>query len=182
MLQLDMESRVIEGVTIFSDHAREDQFWYLPGPAPELARRGADEAPQFTLITYRPAVAGAGVRGGGFLTMEVCLKLDPVTERRIKARLAGEAGGTPRLSPVPFDEGAVRIVALDIEGGGGTVNDPPPPGGFRAVEKIFGATTPSMAGDMSAIFSLSLDQEGAIILSQTFEQGGKPIGVIYDFK
>ena len=51
---LDREPRVIDGVSVFLDHARDDLVWYLPAGW-ELARRGADEAPQFTLITYRPA-------------------------------------------------------------------------------------------------------------------------------
>ena len=39
-----------------------------------------------------------------------------------------------------------------------------------------------MAGDMNAIFSLALSQEGAIILEEAFKQGGKPVGVVGDFK
>ena len=76
----------------------------------------------------------------------------------------------------------IEIVALDLEGPGGTVGAPPPPGAFRAVETILGSTKPSMAGDMNAIFSLVLSQEGAIILEETFKQGGRPVGVVGDFK
>ncbi len=182
MLQFAKEARVIEGVTVLSDNARKDLFWYLPGPDWQLARRDPGQAPQFTLISYRPAVADGGVKGGGFLSMEVVLKLDDATERKILAKLAGEAGGVPKLSPVPFDEGSVRIVALDLAGSGGTTADATPPGAFRAVETILGATVPSMAGEMNAVFSLVLSQEGAIILDQTFQQGGQPVGVIGELK
>src|SRR5690606_30537995 len=90
--------------------------------------------------------------------------------------------GTPRLSPAPFDEGTVQIVALNIQGGGGTNAPAPPPGAFVAVESILGATKPSLAGNNSAVFSLSLSQEGSIILDQAFRQGALPVGVIYDLK
>src|SRR5690606_11836659 len=179
MLLMGSDTVTVDGVTVFPDHADPAQFWYLPAPV-ALAKR--DSTPQFTLIRYRPAVADAGVQGGGFLTMEVELRLDPDVERRILSAVSRFSDGTPRLSPAPFDEGTVQIVALNIQGGGGTNAPAPPPGAFVAVESILGATKPSLAGNNSAVFSLSLSQEGSIILDQAFRQGALPVGVIYDLK
>ena len=171
---------VVDNITVFPDHADENQFWVLPGPV-QLARRASDQRAQFTFIKYKPAAVEAGVKGGGFLMFEVNLHLDPATERRILNRLSALAP-QPRLSLVQFDEGTVQCIALNLQGSGGTEAAPAPAGAFRAVEKILGATVPSLQGDNSAAFSLTLDQEGAIILEQAFTQGTTPIGVIYDLK
>ena len=77
--------------------------------------------------------------------------------------MAALAKGTPRLAVVPFDEGTVQCVALNLQGAGGTVATPPA-GAFNAVETILGAVMPSLHGDNSASFSLVLSQEGATIL------------------
>jgi hypothetical protein len=151
----------------------------LPSPV-TLAERGG--VPQFTLIRYRPAVAEGGVQGGGFLMMEVELRLDPGVEQKILSAVSRHSDGPPRLTAVPFDDGSVQVVALNIQGGGGTTAEPAPPGAFVAVESILGATKPSLAGNNSAVFSLTLSQEGAIILDQAFRQGATPVGVIYDLK
>ncbi|WP_242050462.1 hypothetical protein [Oculatella sp. FACHB-28] len=181
MLQLGSKTMTIEGVTVFADHADPQQYWFLPNPV-DLARRGTDEEPQFTLITYRPAVANSGISGGGFLTLEVELKLKKELEQKILSKLASVTRGRPRLAAVPFDEGTVQVMALDLQGGGGTNAEPAPPGAFRAVEKILGTTKPALDDTNNAVFGLTLSQEGAIILRQAFQEGGKPVGVIYDLK
>ena len=133
MLHLGSTQLTIGGISVFADHADPIQFWYLPGPV-DLARRGPDKDPQFTLITYRPAVANSTVSGGGFLNMEVALKLDSAVEQRILSKLSAITKGQPRLAPVSFDEGTVKIMALDLQGPGGTDAPTTPPGTFRAVE------------------------------------------------
>src|SRR5690242_14661438 len=101
MLVMGSKTTTVDDVTVFADHADPDLFWYLPAPV-VLAERDGDE--QFTLIRYRPAVAAAGVEGGGFFTMEVELKLDPATERKILSTVSRYSTGSPRLTPVPFDD------------------------------------------------------------------------------
>jgi hypothetical protein len=179
MLVMGSKTLTVEGVTVFADHADPRQFWYLPAP---VALAGRDGVPQFTLIRYRPAVADAGVQGGGFLMMEVELRLDPGVEQKILSAVSRFSDGTPRLTPVPFDDGTVQVVALNIQGGGGTNAPAPPAGAFVAVESILGATKPSLAGNNSAVFSLTLSQEGSIILDQAFREGATPVGIIYDLK
>ncbi|MEL6160751.1 MAG: hypothetical protein AAFR18_16195 [Cyanobacteria bacterium J06627_32] len=181
MLLLGSTTMTVEGITVFPDHADPDQYWYLPGPV-SLARRQADKRAAFTFIKYKPAAVSAGARGGGFLTFEVNLRLDPNLERRILSMLSAVAQGRPRLAVVPFDEGIVQCVALNLQGAGGTTASPAGEGTFNAVEQILGASVPSLHGDNSASFSLTLSQEGAIILEEAFEQGTTPVGVIYDLK
>jgi hypothetical protein len=179
MLLLTSQTITVEGLTVYPDHADPDQFWYLPGPV-QLGKNAAGKS-AFTFIQYRPAAVAGGAKGGGFLTFAVDLRLSRELERRILSRLRSIAKGKPRLAAVPFDEGTVQVVALDLQGSGGTASTAAA-GSFRAVEKILGATTPSLAGDNTAAFSLTLSQEGAIILRRAYEQGAEPVGVIYDLK
>jgi hypothetical protein len=181
MLQLGTGMQTVEGVTVFPDHADPKQYWYLPGPV-ALSRR-SDGRANFSYIKFKPAAVQGGVKGGGFLAFGVCLKLAEGVEAKIRSKLA--LASDAKLTAVPFDEGRVRVVALDLEGGGGTIAAAPADGAaasFRAVEAILGATVPSLFGDNDAIFSLVLSQEGAIILEQALEQGATPIGVIYELK
>jgi hypothetical protein len=181
MLLLGSRSITIDGISVFADHADPDQFWYLPGPV-SLVRRMPDRRAAFTFIKYKPAVVAKG-HGGGFLMFEVGLQLDPALERRILSRLASIAKGTPRLTVVPFDEGTVRCIAFDIEGGGGTAATPPAtPGAFRVTERILGSTAPSLAGANTASFSLTLTQEGATIVEKAFKEATTPVGVVYELK
>ena len=182
MLLLNSQSWTIEGIQVFADHADPAQFWFLPGPV-QLSRRRSDGRAEFTFLKVRAAQAGTEAKGGGFLMLSVDMLLDPSLERRILAKLAGVSRGRPRLSVVPFDEGTVRVIALDLDsGGGGTPRAALPPGGFRAVETALGATTPSLDAANRASFSLTLTQEGATILDEAFAKGGSPVGVIYDLK
>ena len=180
MLLLGSRTITVEGITVFPDHADPDQFWYLPGPV-QLARDEEGQA-AFTFIKYKPAAVAGGAKGGGFLTFEVDLRLSPDLERRILSKLRPIAQRSPRLAAVPFDEGTVQCVALNLQGSGGTAAATAVPGAFNAVERILGASVPSLQGDNTAVFSLTLSQEGATILERAFEQGTEPVGVIYDLK
>ena len=184
MLMLNSQAWTIEGIQVFADHADARQFWYLPGPV-QLTRRREDGRAEFTFIKVRAAdAANAGAKGAGFLTFSVDLRLDPELERRILSKLSAMARGKPRLSAVPFDEGSVRVIALDLDSGatGSPGAAAPPAGAFRAVERALGATVPSLDAVNRASFSLTLSQEGAIIVEQAFRQGGTPVGVIYELK
>ncbi len=179
MLVMGSKTVTVDGVTVYADHADSRQFWYLPAPV-ALAERSS--IPQFTLIRYRPAVADEGVAGGGFLMMEVELRLDPAVERRIISAVSQFSDGTPRLSPAPFQDGTVQVVALNIQGSGGTTAPTPPPGALLAVTSVLGASKSSLGGNNNAVFSLTLSEEGSTILDQAFREGATPVGVIYDLK
>jgi hypothetical protein len=177
MLLLGEKIWKIQGVSVFPDDVNSDQFWYLPSSI-ELVRQNGRA--KFTLIKYKPAAAGAGAKGGGFLTFDVALKIKPEAERKIMAALRRESG-KPRLSPAVFEAGTVKCVALDLEGGGGTTATLVE-GAIQAVERISGATSPSLGGDNVATFSLKLSQEGVIILEKAFRDATTPVGIIYDLE
>jgi hypothetical protein len=180
MLEIGNKTITVDGVTVFSDHADPNQFWYLPGPV-QLARRANDNRAAFTLIKYGN-VSGDTIEGKGFLMVEVNLKLDLNVERKIMSKISSMAKGTPRLAAVPFDEGTVECIALDLQGGGGTTAEVSAEGTFQAVESILGGTVPSLHGDNNAAFSLSLSQEGTTILEGVFKEKGTPIGAVYNLK
>jgi hypothetical protein len=175
MLLLGDKMWMIKGVSVFPDDANPNQFWYLP---PKVGLVRDKERVKFTLIKYRPAASSGGAKGGGFLIFDVAVRIDPEDEKRIKRALP-KGAGAPELTAVPFEGGTVKCVALDLEGGGGTTATLAQ-GAFQAVEKISGATNPSLGGDNIATFSLKLSQEGAIILEKAFRDATTPIGVIYD--
>ena len=178
MIQLGSEALTVAGVSVYADHADENQFWVLPGPV-RLRRREADDRASLTFIAYRGAGDERDALGGGFLMMETDLRLSDEQRTEILGELGRIAPGTPRISIVPYNAGTVECIALDLQGGGGTEADAPPAGGIRVTERILGATQPALAGNNAAAFSLSLSKEGAQIVRSAFEQGGMPVGVIY---
>ena len=174
MLQLGSGMQTIEGVTVFPDHADENQFWYLPAHL-EIARRPADDWPQFSFIKYKRSASNGGVEGGGFLMFTVSLTLPQDVERRVRAAIPA----TAKLTAVPVDSGTVECVALNLQGPGGTTAVVSDAGTFIAVQEILGARVPSLFGENNAVFSLTLSAEGATLLESAFAQGAAPIGVIY---
>ncbi|MBK7820437.1 MAG: hypothetical protein IPJ61_05020 [Tessaracoccus sp.] len=174
MLQLGTGMKTVEGVTVFPDHADENQYWYLPAHL-EIARRQPDNWPQFSFIKYKRAATAGGVEGGGFLMFTVALTLPEAVERKIRAEIPANAN----LTAVPFDSGTVECVALNLQGPGGTTATVSEAGTFIAVQEILGARTPSLFGENHAVFSLTLSAEGATLLESAFAQGAAPIGVIY---
>lgn len=174
MLQLGTGMQTIQGVTVFPDHADEEQYWYLPAHL-SIARRQEDDWPQFTFMKFKRAATDEGVEGGGFLMFTVELTLPEEVEQEIRSKIPANA----RLSAAPFDTGTVECVALNLQGPGGTTATVSDVGSFVAVQTILGARVPSLFGGNQAVFSLSLTAEGATLLESAFAQGAAPIGVIY---
>lgn len=148
MLKLGTGMRTVEGVTVFPDHADENQFWYLPAHL-EIARRPTDDWPQFSFIKFKREASAEGVTGGGFLMFTVALTLPEEIERKVRAEIPGNA----RLTAVPFDAGTVECVALNLQGPGGTTATVSDAGTFTAVQTILGARVPSLFGDNQAVFT-----------------------------
>ncbi len=182
MLLLSTDSLTVDGVTVFPDHADPNQFWYLPAPVSLEKQPGSDE-PQFLLIEYAPDVASSGVKGMGFLNVTLCLTVPDDTQQKIIGQVKGAfpTADNPRLAPVPFDDGTVQVVTLDMQGSGGATNTAPP-GSIQMVQHILGAVTPDLYGNNDALFALSLSEDGATILKAAFEDGMAPVGGIYNLK
>jgi hypothetical protein len=182
MLLFSTRTFTVDGVTVFPDHADPNQFWCLAAPV-TLAREADSNEPQFLLIEYAPSVATTGVKGVGFLHVTLALKISDDTQQGIIGQIRSQFpdADNPRLAPVPFDEGTVQIVSLDLQGSGGTTNQAPP-GAFVATEKVLGAVSPSLFGDNNALFALTLSEDGASILEAAFRNGMTPVGAIYNLK
>jgi hypothetical protein len=180
MLLFSSGTFTVDGITVFPDHADPNQFWYLPGPV-GLESEADSTEPQFLLIMYAPDVASAGIKGTGFLNVTLALKVSDMTQSKIIGRIRTQFPNVsePRLAPVPFDEGTVQIVALNLQGSGGTSAGP---GTGFAVQNILGASNPELFGNNDALFALTLSEEGATILEQAFQDGMTPIGGIYNLK
>jgi hypothetical protein len=181
MQQLGSRSFELDGVRVLEDSHDPQQWWYVATRV-ELGK-APDGSPAFSFIEYKDDARAAGVKGGGYLSFRSVVVLPEATRQRILGRITAMVpGGNVRLAPVPIETGAVRCVALNLEGGGGTVGTTPPPGAFNAVTRILGATRPSMVEPEEAVFSLVLDQEGTTILRKAFEQGATPVAAIYDLE
>lgn len=179
MLLFSSRTFTVDGVTVFPDHADPNQFWYLPAPVGLESEANSTE-PQFLLIMYEPDVAAQGVQGVGFLNVTMALKVSDQTQSKIvgEIRTNFPEASNPLLAPVPFDEGTVQIVALNLQGSGGTVASGAP----SAVENILGASNPELFGNNDALFALTLSEMGATILEQAFQDGMTPVGGIYNMK
>jgi hypothetical protein len=180
MLLFSSGTFTVDGITVFPDHADPNQFWYLPGPVGLESEANSDE-PQFLLIMYAPDVAAAGIQGVGFLNVTLALKVSADTQAKIIGQIRTQFPNVsdPRLAPVPFDEGTVQVVALNLQGSGGTSAAP---GTASAVQGILGASNPELFGNNDALFALTLSEEGATILEQAFQDGMTPVGGIYNMK
>lgn len=157
MLLFSNKAITVQGVTVFPDHKDPDQFWYLGTIS--LAKK--DGKPEFTLLKY---TSDAAQKGGGFLAFTADLSLDEQTRNDILSELR-KISKKPRLAPVVFDKGSVKVAAGNV-----------------GQENISGLGVPSLAGDNSAAFSLNLTEEQATLFQRSFQNQGKPVGIFYDLE
>jgi hypothetical protein len=192
MLYLNPPYFVINGVSVFPDHQDPLQYYYMP-MMPRLTT-GTDGAsglamPHIQLIEYE---GSAGT--GGFINFDVNIGIDPSDLADVATELQRLAnlGDQPRLSPVTFVDGTVRLVILGAESptppaaSGSSARPASPAAASPAVDtgpkfviKIQNAAKPALYGDNQAAFSVQLDQYGATILEQAIKGQMAPIAVIY---
>jgi hypothetical protein len=185
MLYLESPIFFLNSLQIHRDFQNPNQFYYFPA-APRIYRDRTTGKPAFQLLKYARDVTdnprmSADTReqiGGGFLTMTVDIGVDDEVLEDTRNKLSAYAEGQVSLAPVPFHTGAVRLVALGAEGS--EPGQPPAHPSNVFIEKIFGATNPSLYGDNLALFGAHLSQEGAKLIEDSFEHGGGLIGVVYD--
>ena len=184
MLYLNSAYFVIDGISIFPDHADPLLFYYLP-MMPKLSTAkdasGAD-MPVIQLIEYEGA-AGTG----GFIDFDVNIGVSDDALNAVKQKLQQQAhlSDTPRLSPVTFVDGTVRLLILGTDTGNAPpaaskpAASPPPSGVPQFVIKAQSAGKPSLYGDNQATFSVQLDQYGATVLEAALKGDLAPIAVVY---
>jgi hypothetical protein len=94
-----------------------------------------------------------------------------------KLRVEDGLAQKPRLTPIFFSKGSVKLMLLDASTPEGTAS-PTAEQPTQFVTKIMGAGSPSLYGDNRAIFQASLSKKGAAALSGALD-GVTPIGVVY---
>jgi hypothetical protein len=181
VLSLETPAVSIGEVLVFPDHAVPGAFYYA-APNPKIRRTGGQL--MFDILSYSVELKHsplAGTRipdelGAGFLTLGVDCALDPTVHSRTIGELATRTGTPERqisLSPIPYTKGTVSLIALDA---GTTVTGGRP----QFVEKVLAGGTPSLVGDLRAIFSAALSQEGVVFLEGLYKDGAAQLGVVYD--
>lgn len=177
MLYLNPPFYVIEGVSLFPDHADRLQYYYLPlMPHLTTLKDGSSgkPIPQIQLIKYRGKAGN-----GGFLNFDVNVGIeeDLLSKVRTKLRQAAGLDQDPRLAPVQLIDGSVKLLLLGKQTGdvGGTPAGSTP----QFVLKIDQAAKPSLYGSNQAAFSVALDQYGVSVMEKALQGEMSPIGIVY---
>lgn len=188
MIYLEAPYMIVDGLTILRDHADPLQFYYFPS-APRLALQ-PDGTPAFLFLKYREdltTLPEGAERGGGFLSFDVDLRVDEDTiasaRRRIRRDMQLDAD--PRLAPIDYRSGRVRLLFLDFEEPPENPGEQPRPRPGeepkpRFVERASYAATPSLYGHNRAAFSVQLSARGATLVEETLSARSSLIGVVYD--
>lgn len=193
MLSLEPPFYDLGGVLVYRDHAVPTQFYYT-APPPQISRTAG--RPMFDLLMYRVALAHSPLSGtkipdelgAGFLTMGVDCALSDARRADVLRGLE-ERTGIPEaqiaLYPVPYHRGGVSVLALDrYTTPGDAAGDPGTParldGRPTFVESVLGSAKPMLLGDLRAIFSLGLSEEGVAFLAGLYADRAAPVGVVYD--
>src|SRR5690606_28474065 len=111
-----------------------------------------------------------------FLSLDVDVRWDPdlIEGARGKLRTEEQLDQKPRLTPIFFREGTVKLMLLDAATPEEEDGRPAAAQATKFVTKIMGAGSPSLYGDNRAIFQASLTKKGAIALSAALD-GVTPI-------
>lgn len=175
MLFLKPPFHIIQGVTVFADHEREDVFHFAPA-MPHLTTLPdpvtGQPIPQLQLLRYR-GTAGTG----GFLNFGVDLGIpaERLEEVRMELKRLHQLRDKPVMSPITFEDGEVKLLIL-----GAASDDAPEPGEERRfVVKVDHHSKPALYGDNNAIFSVELDANGVEMIEKSLAGEMMPIGVIY---
>lgn len=166
---------------VFPDFSDKRQFYCLPN-FPRIAEM-EDGSPAIRLLIFRKELDEVDPKSEdavAFLSLDIDLRWDPelIEKARSVIRLEDRLDDKPRLTPIFFRQGSVKLMLLDAvspeEGGERRPEGQP----SEFVTKIMGAGSPSLYGDNRAIFQASLTKNGAAALSGALD-GVTPIGVVY---
>src|SRR6188472_2127539 len=165
MLLLDSRCAVLDGVSVFPDHADPLQWYYLPAQ-PHLTV--LDGTPMFQLVGFR------GSRTGGLLSFDCNIGLEQAQidalQQKIKSQF--DLDDKPRLAPVPPVDGTVHLIIM------GTDSASPAEDAPFVVKAVHNAK-PSLYNDNAASFSVLLDEGGYAIVQGTLDAAILPMAVVY---
>lgn len=172
------ESRTMQ---VFPDFSDKRQFYCLPN-FPRIAEM-EDGSPAIRLLIFRKELDEVDPKSEdavAFLSLDVDLRWDPelIEKARSVIRLEDQLDDKPRLTPIFFRQGSVKLMLLDAVSPEEGAERRPEGQPSEFVTKIMGAGSPSLYGDNRAIFQASLTKNGAAALSGALD-GVTPIGVVY---
>lgn len=176
MLYLNPPYHIINGVSVFADHADPLQFYYLP-MMPKLTMlkdpKSGKRIPQIQVIKFRGRAGG-----GGFLNFDcnIGVEQDVLDDVRAELKRLQRLSATPRLGPVPLVGGTVKMMLFGTQSGEPPTDQTPD---ARFVLKVNHHASPAMYGDNQAAFSVRLDEEGVTLLDKALQGEMSPIGVVY---
>src|SRR5215831_4915395 len=164
MLLLDSRCAVLDGISVFPDHADKLQWYYLP-TQPHLTV--VDGTPMFQLVGFR------GTRKGGLLSFDCNIGLDQtrISALQQKIRSQYNLDGEPRLASVPLEDGTVHLIIMGTDSSA----TPPSPGDGEPapdqpfVVKAVHNAKPSLYNENQASFSVMLDEQGYALVQGTLE-------------
>ncbi len=164
---------------LFPDFSDPRQFYYLPN-FPRIALM-PDGSPAIRLIVFREdldTLPDGSEDAVGILSLDVDLRWEPqdVAEAASRIRLEDDLEGEPRLTPVLFRSGHVRLMLLDAATPEDREEDVE---ATDFVVQVLGTGSPSLYGDNRAIFQSRLTKKGVAAISGSLD-GMLPIGVVYD--
>lgn len=189
MLYLNPPFYMFEGVPVVGDYQDPYQFYYYPD-RPHLA---VDEKgrPAIRFIAFKAdldEIEPGEDHATGFLVFDTSLAWSESKLRKVAQKIQDDRklDQLPRLSPLLYKGGTVRLMFLDrtSEVTSDDPNKDKPkdenePKKERWVPFLEASGVPSLYGENRAIFSAMLTKEATSLLFGAFE-GFMPAGVIYD--
>lgn len=176
-----------EGVSVVGDYHDPRQFYYYPN-RPTLA---VDEQgrPAIRFLAYRAnldEVAEGDEHVAGFLVFDTSLAWPEDTLKKVAQKIQADLDldDPPRLAPLPYTSGTVRLMFLDraTTPPGDEPEDEPADEDEpreRWVTMLETSGVSSLYGENRAIFSAALTKEATALMFGAFE-GFMPAGVVYD--
>lgn len=191
MLYLHPPFYSYEGVSVVGDYHDPRQFYYYPN-RPQLA---VDEQgrPAIRFIAFRENLDELEAdedTAAGFLVFDTSLAWPEETLEKVAQKIQDDLDldQLPRLAPLPYRDGTVRVTFLDR-------TTEPPTEGETTETPLLAETTegteeqwvpfletsgvPSLYGENRAIFSAMLSKKATALMYGAFE-GFMPAGVVYD--
>lgn len=178
----------VDNIILYPDHLDPLTFYYTAG-SPRIARYDNGDL-MYALHLYKDILEHSAFEGttipaemgAGFLTMGVDCRRDESELDKAREALADLMNKEPediKLSPIPYKNGSVALIGLDATDASApvpAVTDGRP----QFVRSVIGSSTPSLLGDLRAIFSISLSEKGAAFMAGLHGSRSSPFGPSYD--
>ncbi|MFO0648797.1 MAG: hypothetical protein U0326_21330 [Polyangiales bacterium] len=169
MIDLSAPTITVGSTTLLPDHADPARWYALPSvPTLRPAAGGGARASLVLFRASRPRLAG------GWLQMESALSLSPEAVEALRGVLRARGLASPQVLSPGFTRGHARVVGWREAAEPGAPDGPPP--------VVIAETTPSLTGDLGAVFSARLDEAGASLCRAMLQARGLPGALLYELE